>query len=607
MPQNACLINSGEIVTRIAEEIQTDFINFDRHISADIANALWQTSDLAERSPATSDFFLNCCTCLGFAEILETLKTDLFVFLPDEALGDILAEHAIGSGFAVERFSRYRLHELLPAVVKRVVNTAGLLILALRRRIEFLRQFHRNKSTLSNHRAALLAHRSNASEKPDVLMVTWAESNTFVPNKTKISDRYFGNLVKELQERGSTVGYIINPYPLPLEDILTACKSSSDWVLFPDECWGWKDVIKSLLTTLFWRIPISPRFVLKGIDLTEVLRHEIRVERSKIRQCQAMRHLHVGRYLKNNGLKPNTLIFPYENQPWEKALRIGVKAHLPETMLVGYMGTTFAPLWICIYPSRQDLENGQVLDALVTSGPLWSRLLLDKGYPGDKLHTGPALRFSHIFERAREPRTTLSRNSTSNYEILVVLPSTYDQAMDVLHKVMNALRATARVTVRIKFHPDFGESETSNILKAAIQGARLTELPGHFSVTRSPVDKLLAEIDIVIENGSSVGIEAAAAGATVVHVPTDLWFDMNKLAYFPSWSLTCRTSDEIRDCVAELTTMGKGAHYRRSPVSAGLLDLLSPPGESALENLCSILVHREFGQSSRVVPNLQSA
>lgn len=591
MPKTAHFIDCSERINRIARQISPDFINLDRHIDVDLADVMWETADLAERSPATSDFFFNCCICLAFEEILGSLTTDIVVFLPNEALGHILARIAANSAFSVKQFSGRRFYDLLPNSLKSVLHSAALLIFGVCQRLQFIREFRRNRAAIARQGTAGFSNQRRLQEKPDIIMVTWAESDTFVPGEAKTFDQYYGNLIKALRNRGMRVGFLVNPYPLPLEEVMSKSESVSEWVLFPDECWGWWDMIKSLWTTLFDSMPISSPFVLKGLDLTEVLKEEIRVERSKTRRCLAMRHLYVGRYLKDHGVRPKTLVFPYENQPWEKALRLGMKAYLPETAFVGYMHIVFAPLWLSVYPSQEELTKGRFPDILVTSGPLWSQLLLNMGVPEDKIQVGPALRFRHIFERLQEPDRYLPRNGRDNQWILVAAPSTYDYALDLVEKVVEALHCDRRAIVLIKLHPDMGKSEGTDLLTAALHNVGLTQLPDHFSLTDQPVSELLDSVDVVIENGSSVGIEAVAAGLPVIHVPTDLWFDIDKLEYFPAWSVTARTADKIRLTVnAVLLRASEPRPERLSRVNSDLCELLQPPVESAVERFCTTLI-----------------
>lgn len=65
------MLNSGEMINKIANETRREFINFDQHLDLDGPELLWQTTDVAERNPYTSDLFYNCCAYLAFDRALR--------------------------------------------------------------------------------------------------------------------------------------------------------------------------------------------------------------------------------------------------------------------------------------------------------------------------------------------------------------------------------------------------------------------------------------------------------------------------------------------------------------------------------------------------------
>src|SRR5439155_6260341 len=94
------------------------------------------------------------------------------------------------------------------------------------------------------------------------------------------------------------------------------------------------------------------RYVVAGVDLSDLLDDALRHEAP----CWVMQFFCVGKALARRRIRPDLIIHPFENQSWEKALRLGVRRSLPETRVVGYQHSTvhFGPS--SNYPSRRDLS-----------------------------------------------------------------------------------------------------------------------------------------------------------------------------------------------------------------------------------------------------------
>ncbi len=546
------MLNAGVLINQIATEIRDEFINFDQHLAVDNTDLLWQATDLAERSPYTSDFFFRCCAYLAFHRILQSFDNNLLVLTEDWFLSRLMAQRARSRGFEVLQFTNSPISDHFPDLTKYTSYRLSQADHAIKSRVMFVGEFLRRKRIIASYPRTNTFTESGASKSVDTLLVTWVDPETFRADGLIERDTFYGELPKYLRAHGRRIGYLANPaaWVFPFEQIIQSIQSAQDWMVVPEECLGLLDVLGIVVRTLFCSWKLKSRFIIQSVDLTELLKDELVREKAKDRQCWAMQFYCIGRFLLKRNIRPPIVIHLFENQPWEKALRLGFRRYLPEVTIVGYQHAPFAPLLLSQYPSRQDLQQHQIPDRIVTLGPKWKTLLSEHGYPEEALGIGAALRFSHLKPQRQKD---LDQPRTGTNTVLVAAPIGYADSFELIHKTLDALRATPEIKVLIKFHPKTGDNFLlDRLLQSVLGSLGLKDLPDHFEITERPISELLQSVAAVLHNGTSVAIEALAEGASVICVQSDLWFDMDTLAFFQGASVVARTPAEILRCVRDL-------------------------------------------------------
>ena len=212
--------------------------------------------------------------------ILRSLDADLLVVVENWFLSRLMYQHARKSGFVASHFSRHVVLDSVPDLIQRRLYHCSQRFRGVALRLLLLKQSLRNKRLLAKHRRETPFQESSAGKDPDVLLVTWAEPGTFRAGTAKDTDKYYGDLPKRLSSHGYK-GYIIQPFPVPLEKVLAQSRSALDFILYLDECWDPKDIIRTLWVTLFRPCRVRSRFLFDEVDLTELLEDEIREEIAK--------------------------------------------------------------------------------------------------------------------------------------------------------------------------------------------------------------------------------------------------------------------------------------------------------------------------------------
>ncbi len=564
-------LNSGRLINDVAREIGQEFINFDRNLDVGQHEILWHCTDMAERNPYSSDLFYRCCAILVFNRVLKDLMSDLVVFAEDSFLGALMVRQARAQGFTAKRSGG-------SATAVHVRQFVG----AFSCRIKFIRNFLRRRQHLNQRGRRPLGN-------IDAILVTWADGTTFRADQGNNRNVYFGDLPVYLHAHGKRVGYLANPalWVAPYEAIAANCERAGCPVVLPEQTLTVADALWIAWKTLAHSVRLKSPFVLQGVDLGPLVTDEIRRERAKSRQCWACQYYFIGRYLRERGVRPAVVIHPCENQSWEKALRIGLKEHLPDTRVVGYQHTPFSSLWLAHFPSARDLQCSHMPDSIVTIGQRWKNLLRGHGYPADRLTVGPALRFSHVVENQHS-------KSAPSRTILVAASIGYHDSFELVYKTIEALRDMAGIDVLVKFHPKMA-GDPAELISSVLDTLDLGALPAHFQVTKKPITELLPSIGLLVYNTTSVVYEALAYGVPALFVQSDIWFDIDPLPPNSNLAMTARERVDIRRVVEHLLGLKASAvrpHWRLG----GLADLLCPVTQESLKTFLEL-----FGQPTEKV------
>jgi hypothetical protein len=536
-------IAAGPLLNESVDAFRDELLNFDSAIEPR-SELRWQATVLAERNVYTSAFLHACVCMLALDRILRAAEGDLLVLVDDAILGRRLAElarvhghdvHSNGRDAASARARLYAsgvAHRLL--FVGRWARTRR----AVRRRLDPARRF----------------------PKLDVLLVTWADPETFPPGAPVERETYFGTLPSHLRSEGKSVGFLANlaTWAYPLGRIVDGLGSAADPVVVPEEAVRLRDAVAIALRTLVSPARIRGRFAPGGVDLTRLIEDALAREWADPKQLWALQFFHVGRHLAARG-RPSRVIFPFENQTWEKTLRLGLHAALPETSVEGFQHTPISERWFPYFPSRRDVAAGQLPDRLLTIGRRWRRLFAASGYLADRLEIVPALRHAHLGDlRGGRPRGSDERSV-----VLVAGSIGPSDSLELVVKSLQALDEVAGMQVRIKLHPKLGVSQATFEHRVR-DGLSRQALPANVSFVGGSALDALEDTDVVVYNTTSLAYEALALGIPVVFVESDFWFDIDPLPPASDVREAARTPTEIRAAIERLLreTPAEAEHRR---------------------------------------------
>jgi hypothetical protein len=549
--QGLAEIPAGPLLNAIADEFRDELLNFDATL--DVRNELrWQTTDLAERNPFTSGFLHACCSALALVR-LAARDSDLLVVVDDAQLGSRL-EEVVERHADVDLVRRTRRH--VPSAAARFV--LGELVSGLRHRFRFVRGSARTRRQVSRRLEA-----GRFASPVDTLIVTWVDPTTFEPGTRIERERYFGELPEALRDAGCDVGYLADTrtWPAGAVDLLGGLEASGDPVVVIDEVTRPREALRLVAATLARPARGARPFVVDGVDLTGFVSDELWRDWGKARQMEAMRDALVWKYVRGRGLTPRRIIHLFENQPWEKALRIGC-AGPGAPQVVACQHTPINSHWFSFFPSRRDLRAGSLPERVFVIGDLWRRLLEAHGYPPERLQLAPPLRYSLSGSPGRPGHA--SADGVKN--VLVAGSIGLSDSLELVTKAVVAFGSLEQIQIVVKLHPKLAITPEGFGERLQRGADRLPALD-RLSFRSGSVPETLAEVDLVLYTTTTVAYEALAAGIPIVFVQSDFWFDADPIPSDVGPERAARTPDEIARLAAPL--LDSSSAERREHLARG--------------------------------------
>ena len=548
----------GDELNAVAHRIANEVIDLDSRVLKIRASRLWDASDLGERNPLVSRFFFHCCATIALLESLER-KEQPIVIVDDPDVGVMLVDAGRRAGHSVlDLCHRKKPQSVLARLLPRRVRTA---VSALRVRLDGLARLVRERRVLNaacKDRSDSLAQLRNV----EILLVTWGRSATFPPGEPLTHDPYYGPFPGFLRQRCGRLGYLANPtgWIDPFSDIAKNTAQSADPIILLHHCITPLDAVRAAFLTLFFPLIVRRTLHIAGHDLSPVLRLALHYELVRWRQTWALLYDRVGKAMHACGVRPKLVVHLYENQPWEKLLRAGIRRHLPETRIGAFQHAPFAELYLSQFASRRDIAQDLLPDRLFTIGQAARQQLAARGYPEVRLKIGGAWRFERLFA-LESGRSSTEPNKGTERTVLCCTSIDYSESEELLEKAVRAARGLHNTRLLVNFHPATN-SAFRETLKATAERQELNSEGVQF--TEQAARDLLPDVDAVLYHSSAVAYEALAIGIPIIFVGRDVEIDIDKVE--AGLSIRCRTSEEIRDALeeafAKLETSGHGGQNR---------------------------------------------
>ncbi len=475
----------------------------------------WWASRISERNTMVCNLFLYCCYLYLVYEKIKVLSGTLLVVCESWAVLECLSSRWDGNdNYSVEWLKKRSV----------ITTTAGYYLKILARLWGFgCRFFLKQKGRWTPV--------ASAEGKQIVLISTFVDETCFDHNLA-FHDRYFPQLAEWLEQKGFRV--IINPRFINRgRDVYNRNPGKFPCFLFPAQYYRIRDYLFAIWQAcLITSIQIGEVKLIGDINVVKIVVEE---KKSSAFDClEEIMSYNLPKRLVESGLHISISIDSFENMIYEKMMIMGFRKYSSRTKLVGFQHAALYPLALCLYVVSEEIQNGLIPDLVVTNGVFFREVLIQDGFPADRLVVGPALRYSYLWDITSD----LGNDEHKDIDILVPLPQLTGDALELLMKVIQAFASDYDLRIAVKPHPLVP-------LQRVLEGFGNLDLPARFHIFEGSMKEALRRTRLVISGSSNVLYDVVAAGIPVVIVGRNAALDLNPLGFYPDFSVSHHLPEDI--------------------------------------------------------------
>lgn len=244
--------------------------------------------------------------------------------------------------------------------------------------------------------------------------------------------------------------------------------------------------------------------------------------------------------------KEAIVIYPSELQWWENALNIARKGNKRITTL-GIQHSSVPLTFLSYFNSSVDLNSEDAFDAfplpdyLATSGNIPSRLLVDSGWPEEKIFDIGAIKY-HRLSRFLDQKIEWGRREK---KVVVALSIIKEEIEEMLLMLFQSFRNENICTFIIRPHP------ATSFIEDIIKTSGMNSGGNKFILdVDTPLESLLITARAAIVSSSTVSLNAIACQCPVVIPRLSGMVDMNPLSHIVDGLVIYADSqDELRTAI----------------------------------------------------------
>jgi len=232
------------------------------------------------------------------------------------------------------------------------------------------------------------------------------------------------------------------------------------------------------------------------------------------------------------------VVFPYENQPWEKIICLLAKRYGVRT--VGIQHAVFSKFSMAYFLGSGEDKRMPLPDIICASGPHLARLLSEGGTPADRVRMTGSVRYGCLANADRPPSELLPPAPIT--EILVAFPIDLHMTRHLLASIREAF-------------PDGGAEHGLHFHIKPHPGCPVSKADIGFPALRAPEDfrRALESCGLVLFVGSTVGAEAVAMGRRALRYRPDLLLNVDPSEVYGDCIPTCGDADFHAAVLAEVS------------------------------------------------------
>ncbi len=355
------------------------------------------------------------------------------------------------------------------------------------------------------------------------LIYTWIQPSCFSTPGT-LTDRWTGRLKELLSSRGKCVTRLSPASLRP--SLLHQLKPFADQCIVTPRYLTLPHIMQAVCG--WFRLQDLPRLAqCGGLDYRFLLYRELLREWGRA----DFGHYRLGyaamrQVARRHGHRVHAIVYPFENQPWEKLLCLAWRQEAPHVKLIGYQHAWVPSLLLPYSLATGQSERAPLPDLIVTNSAFNFACLTAGGYPPSRLANGGALRYEYLhaasWSAVSDGRPPAEAERTTR-SVLVTFPISLAHASSLFVELLSEFRRPLLINqepvrVVLKCHP---------VLPVERLSKDPVTLPPWLTLSHAPLGQLLPNVDLLLYVGpTSSWWEARLHGVPVLKYLTD-FMDMD--------------------------------------------------------------------------------
>lgn len=530
LPENYQHSDYARELYAISESERKNFISWiDGITKENRGNREWFFSVCSVKNTYSSNLFLNICYFLVQKKKEEKGEKCNIIFVDSAALGKVFNK------VSETLKGKYHFANILLEFSLGIVDLLKILAKYIRFCFVSLRRFFLARMVFG------CRAQGQFKDKKDVTLIRNYVTGNFANTDDDIFEKhFFPGLGSHLKEKGQNPMYLSIPVEVKsYRELFKKVKLSRNMIIIADEILSFIDYLYAFcapLWILFQRLAVIDY---NHVDLQKLVKEEYVFHCTEDSFLSANLLCHLGKRLKQKGLKLTTLINWSEFQAFEKGLLVGMREGFPNANIVGSQPFTVPPNHLSLFLSEQDRLHNIVPDTLLLLGQ-GSRDYHIEGMKDLTVAYTPAFRYSYLFE---EPNLEKKGN-----DLLVLLGYGFSNAVRTL-RMIKGLNASLDGfdNILVKFHP------ASGITREKVERKLGVTFSEKFRFIDGNLSDYLDQVSVGICGATGTSVELVIRGIPVVLVGEKMSLTMNYLSFMEDrdmWRL-CFNEREIAESIED--------------------------------------------------------
>lgn len=228
------------------------------------------------------------------------------------------------------------------------------------------------------------------------------------------------------------------------------------------------------------------------------------------------------------------VIWPWENQRWERLLVLARNDVQSKNFLIGYQHATLLLSWPQLFPAEIESNYLPLPDRIVTSGVNAQKVLEQNStFPNHcELKVGCSLRFEVV-----------SKKSNFNFQKTIGIGLGIDPTLSIktLDRVFSQIKDSS-TKILIRCHPVLPRSEIE----------KLVVLPKNASFHESTIDEFFNQISFLAYCGTGICMDGLSAGKFLVYIDLENSNNNDPLYLSPHFKIVNSLNESLESQISEV-------------------------------------------------------